>query len=69
MRLAQVRQHKQHKGPDADEERDHEQQDLPLWNRHVPQETPVSTIWLDPTYSDQVRQPHMKSEIHTPLSQ
>ena len=48
MRLAQVRQNEHHQGPDTNKERDDEQQDLPLCNGHVPEETPVSAIRLDP---------------------
>ena len=53
MRLAKVGQNEHHKGPDANKECDDEQQNLPLWNGHVPEETPISTVRLDPTSSAQ----------------
>lgn len=51
MRLAKVRQSEHHRAPDTYKEQDDEQQDLPRWNGHAPEETPVSAIGLDPTPS------------------
>lgn len=64
MCLAQVRQNEQHKGPDADKERDDEQQNLPLWNRHIPEETPVSTIRLGPELAPTTCENNMKFAPH-----
>lgn len=67
MRLAQMHQNHHHGGPDTNKERDDEQQDLPLWNGHVPQETPVSTIRLDPNQVS--TDDDAQGGAHTPLNQ
>lgn len=46
MRLAEVRKYAKHEGPDDNEERYDQEQNLPLGNRHCPQETPITTVGL-----------------------
>lgn len=46
MCLAKMRQNNEHGRPHADEKGNNEDQDLVLRNRHVPKETPVSTVGL-----------------------
>lgn len=46
MHLAEVSEHSQHRGPDAQEENSDQNRDLPFRNRHSPEESPVTTIGL-----------------------
>ena len=46
MRLAEMRQHEHHGGPDEDEEDDYEDEDVPLRNVDTPEEAPVTTVGL-----------------------
>ena len=45
--LTEVRKNTQHETPNADEECDYEQKDLPFGNSATPQETPIPSIWLE----------------------
>ena len=46
MGLAEVRQNKEHGGPDEDEEDDDEDEDVPLRDVDTPEEAPVTAVGL-----------------------
>lgn len=47
MSLAEVRKNTQDQTPNAEEENQNEQKDLPVGESAAPQETPIPSIWLE----------------------